>query len=216
MPNAYQSNTISIGDVSLARANAISYDALVSYDVALAALNAAQTTGTLGTRTDDDTGIITLGGSHGIITSDVVDVYWSGGMRYGMTATVSVNDVTVDGGAGDVLPAQDTASMAVVKRTELNPLDIDGDAAQVIAVVYRNPLDTTANAHADFQDSGNATIREVDLVHETAYGGMSEVADIAGGDTNNYTGNPITKGFFSHDSTQAGTVLVRAGLIVTQ
>ena len=213
---AYQTKGISLGGVSFNRANAIEFDALTKYEVTLAALVTAQTGGTLSSRTDDDTGDVTLSSGHGIVTSDKVDVYWAAGVRYGMTATVAGAVVTVDGGAGDVLPAASTTGMAVVKQTELNPLDLDGDNADVIAVVYRNALDITAKAHADFQDSGSATIREVDLVHETEYGGLDETADIAGGDTNNYTGNPVTKGFFSHDSTQAGKIYVLAGLTVTQ
>ena len=43
--------------------------------------------GSLTTRTDNDTGVATLAGGHGIVTSDKVDVFWAGGRRYGMTAT---------------------------------------------------------------------------------------------------------------------------------
>jgi hypothetical protein len=65
--------------------------------------------GTLTTRTDDDTGVAGLSGGHGIVTGNIVNVLWTAGARYGMVATVDVNDVTVDGGIGDALPDEDTA-----------------------------------------------------------------------------------------------------------
>jgi hypothetical protein len=194
----------------------VSFDHISAYEITLPALVAAQT-GTLSTRTDNDTGVATLTTGHGIVTSgDKVDVYWSGGVRYGMTATVATNDVTIDGGGGDNLPAQSTA-VTVVTQVEINPLNLDGDNAQVVGVIYRNTgagagMDTGAKAHIDFQDSGSASINELDLVHETAAGGLDEIVNISAGDTNTYTGNPITKGFASHDSTSAGTLYVLAGI----
>lgn len=72
-------------------------------------------TGTLTTRTDNDTGTLTMEASHGITTSAVVDVYWSGGARYGMTVgTVSGTSVPIDGGSGDNLPIATTAITAMV------------------------------------------------------------------------------------------------------
>lgn len=89
-------------------------------------------TGTLDTRTDDDTGVISLA-THTFITSDTVEVYWNGNAnsRLGMTATVSADNVTVDGGAGDNLPV--TTTVMTVFRQDQNILGIpianaDGDA----------------------------------------------------------------------------------------
>jgi hypothetical protein len=79
---------------------------------------AAAKAGTLTTRTDNDTGVATLSTGHGIVTSDAVDVYWATGIRRGMTATVATNAVTIDGGSGDNLPAQDTA-VKICKQVEL-------------------------------------------------------------------------------------------------
>lgn len=73
--------------------------------------------GSLTTRTDDNTGIATLATGHGITTGQVVDVYWADGIRYGMSATVDGNDVTVDGGAGDNLPAEDSDVTVAVQVT---------------------------------------------------------------------------------------------------
>jgi hypothetical protein len=66
--------------------------------------------GPLTTRTDADTGTVTMDDSgHSIETGDTVNVYWAGGERIGMTVgTVSGTSVPVDGGSGNDLPAQDT------------------------------------------------------------------------------------------------------------
>lgn len=67
--------------------------------------------GTLSTRTDANTGVVTMAASgHGIITGQRVDVYWEGGSRYGMTVgTVSGVTVPIDLGGGDNLPVATTA-----------------------------------------------------------------------------------------------------------
>lgn len=70
--------------------------------------------GTLTTRTDNDTGVITLSADHQVAVNDIVTVTWSGGSRTGMTVTaVTGAAVTVDGGTGTVLPSQGEATMIV-------------------------------------------------------------------------------------------------------
>lgn len=188
---------------------AVSFVGIVAIEQAIAALVAAQT-GTLTTRTDDNTGVATLSTGHGIITSDVCDVYWSGGCRYGMTATVATNAVTLDGGAGTVLPAESTP-VTVVKQTAVE-VNFDGDTAQIVGIFYRNASDTGALGHLDLQDSGDATIKAVDLKHETANAGCTNIWNIAAGDTNVFTGNRITHGAASHDSLYAGTLYILVGI----
>lgn len=79
----------------------------------------AAKTGTLSTRTDDNTGTLTMTGGHGITDAAKVDVYWSGGKRRGMTVgTVATNSVPIDGGTGDVLPIATTAVTVQVVRDE--------------------------------------------------------------------------------------------------
>ena len=213
MPSAQENRSFSFPGYSFNdQSAAVSFESALSFTKSLSALSAAQCDGTLGTRTDDDTGVVTLSTGHGIATSDVVDVYWSGGVRYGMTATVSTNDVTVDGGSGDVLPAQDTATMTVVEQIDWE-INFDGDDAQIIGVFYKNPSDTGAKAHLDLHDSGSASIEELDLVHETANGGLDHITNISAGDTNIYTGNRIEAGKITHDSQSAGTVYVLVGLV---
>lgn len=95
----------------------------------------AAKTGTLSTRTDDDTGVVAAQASHGFVTNNVVDLFWADGNRRGMTATVSSNDVTLDGGAGDNLPVVNTAVTLMVPTSVA--VDIDGDEAHGVAVYGR-------------------------------------------------------------------------------
>ena len=88
--------------------------------------------GELDTRTDDNTGIITLPTGHGASVGDVIDVSWSGGSRQDMSVTaVSGDDVTIDGGTGDVLPAVTTAM--VYSKTITSTLAFDADDLDVVA-----------------------------------------------------------------------------------
>jgi hypothetical protein len=213
MPSAQHQQSFSFPGYSFNNNEAaVTFDHPNVFEIALAALH-ADNTGTLDERVDDNTGFANLGASHTISDGDTVDVYWSGGVRYGMTASASGGDVTIDGGAGDALPVL-TTSITVCKQTEINPCSIDGDQIQIIGVFYRNLNDTGAKAHIDFQDSGSVSINELDLVHETANGSFvkgTTIVNVSGGDTNTYTGNPITKAFASHDSAQAATLFVLSG-----
>jgi len=94
--------------------------------------------GTLTTRTDADTGVVTItNASHTIENADRVDAYWTEAgvekSRYGMAVTnVSSALVTIDGGAGDDLPSQDDAiSVSVCVRMDV---DIAGDSAKAIVL----------------------------------------------------------------------------------
>lgn len=91
--------------------------------------------GLLTTRTDDDTGTLTMDPGHGITTGAKLDVYWTNadgtrGSRVDMTVgTVSGNTVPIDLGTGDNLPIQGAAIRAMVPVIEV--LNIDAGAAGV-------------------------------------------------------------------------------------
>jgi hypothetical protein len=91
----------------------------------------AAKSGTLTTRTDDDTGTITMATGHGFSTSDLVSLFWNGGKRHNMAVTVTGDSVVFDGGTGDVLPIATTAITAM-KPVEV-AFTVDGD--NVIALV---------------------------------------------------------------------------------
>ncbi len=89
-------------------------------------------TGTLSTRTDDNTGVVTMTAGHGFATSDKIDLYWAGGRRCGMDATVAVNAVTLDGGTGDPLPPL-TTPVTASKKTAVD-IDFNGTLAKTIQI----------------------------------------------------------------------------------
>lgn len=159
--------------------------------------------GSLTTRTDNDTGTITMSaGGHGITTGANVDIYWAGGVQYNVTVgTVSSNSVPFDSGVGDNLPAQSTAVVVCI-RTQIN-LDIDGDNLALLAIKQRYSSNLeTADSHVDFQDADDDVIAEIDL---EANG--PQVWDVTGGSANPFTGDPITKAFASNGSTTNAATL---------
>ena len=192
--------------------SAVTFAGAVIVEKAIPALVAAQT-GTLTTRTNTTDGVCTISTGHGIVTGKV-DLYFAAGVRYGVDAVVATNEVTISGGAGDNLPTEDDPVTVVIPTViEVN---FDGDTLEIIGLFYRNSGDATAQAdaaaHLSLIDAGDAIIKEVDLVHETETGGCNNVWNIEAGETNVFTGNRITDGTASHDSTSAGTVYILAGI----
>lgn len=172
-----------------------------SYEATLPAGKA----GTLTTRTDNDTGVATLSTGHGIISTDVVDVFWDGGIRRGMVATVAVNAVTIDGGAGDNLPALTTA-LVVCKQTVLD-VDITGPtilaclaSAQRRASIAIQKNDATVIANLYPGKSGND-------------GEPALVYAINQGMTNPFAAADVGKVVVSNGS-EDGTCLVKIGFVV--
>ncbi len=191
---------------------AVSFESALAYTKVLPALGTNQTNGNM-----QDTSVATIlmpGTDHGITNASTVDVYWSAGVRYGLDCVVvgSNATITVGNGAGDTLPANTTNGISIAVQIDWE-MDFDGDDAQIIGVFYRNPDDTGAKGHVDFQDDGQAQVNEVDLVHETANGGVSQIVNISGGDDNDYTGNAVAASVVSHDSLNAATAYCLVGLV---
>jgi hypothetical protein len=158
--------------------------------------------GTLSTRTDNNTGICTVGSGHGVTTDDLVDVYWSGGVHYGMTVTATTSTtISIDVGAGDNLPSAATA-IVVTKQVTINA-SIDGDNLSMIAIqgVSTDPTSSDAH-HCDFLDASAASVTAQNFVANTP-----RVWDIAGGSTNPFTGNVITEVVASNGSSTAALTL---------
>jgi hypothetical protein len=149
-------------------------------------LNAAKS-GTLSTRTDDNTGTLTMAGGHGLTDGQIIDVYWSGGVqRNVVVGTVATNSVPIDSGVGDNLPTATTAITAVVQKS-IN-LAIDGDETDILAVVLETTDKTIRTAaNVQFRDAAADIIAEIDLVAN-----VPQVWDIAGGSANPFAGDPIT------------------------
>lgn len=98
---------------------------------------------TLTTRTDDDTGSLTMtSGSHGIVTGQRVDLYWTGGRAYGaLVGTVAGSVVPITSTAGGtVLPAADTA----IKVGICTEAEMSFDGSKVQSMVLSTPAGSNA------------------------------------------------------------------------
>jgi hypothetical protein len=111
--------------------------------------------GTLTTRTDNSTGVATLGDGHGLQTGDVVDVFWTGGRHYGMTANVSGDAISLSAGAGDNLPAVSTA--VVVCKRQVVHAGFDPNQLTVLLVT------ATRRVSVVFVDASGATLLALDM-----------------------------------------------------
>jgi len=127
------------------------------------AIPAAQA-GSLTTRTSDVAGVVTLGAGHGMTTGMIVDVYWTGGVRYGVAITVASNDATLADGdhtGGAVLPAEDTA-VILCEQVEI-ATNIDGDNAAVLLVSLEYQATSTAKGHVHFCETDDTNVADFDL-----------------------------------------------------
>lgn len=102
--------------------------ATITGETALVSENSvpAAKSGQLTTRTDADTGTLTMSGGHGITTGAIVSIFWAGGARYDVTVgTVAGNSVPFDTGSGDDLP--DNLTSVTVMVAEQFDLAFAGD-----------------------------------------------------------------------------------------
>lgn len=192
MPEARIALTVTIGGVQVSKNWTREGEHPNPYEVSLPVAQAGELT----TRTGDTEGIVTATlEAHGIEDDDLVDLYWDGGMRYGMTAAVTDQAVTLTGGAGDVLPAAETDVVMCVQV--VIPTQIDGDIAEVLVISLEYADSTSTKlGHVNMTDAGDATITEKDLAaNEPIF--LDLGSDIA----NPITGNPITETVASHNDT---------------
>lgn len=155
--------------------------------------------GTLTTRTDANTGTFTMSSGHGFSTSDLIDPYWDGGKRHGMTATVTGDSVVLDGGTGDDLPTAGTAITAS-KPTEV-AFTVDGDELQSLI----GAADVEAYIGL-FDDTGTPVL--VDTMDLGA--NASDIWTTGSGETNPVAGHILTLAKFSHGETSAKTITLEA------
>ncbi len=120
---------------------------------------------------------MTLAAGHGLVNG-TYDLHWDGGSRAGMTGTVAGNDITLDGGAGDNLPAEDSA-VVVSTPVTINTF-VDGDNMTLFGI------HATKQASANFKDAGAASISRWHLADNGA-----DAWQYGSGATNPLTGNPV-------------------------
>lgn len=165
--------------------------------------------GTLSTRTDNETGTLTLGSGHGITTAATIDLFWDGGARYGITVgTVSGTSVPIgadNAGTGDNLPTQGTAIVASMRTSFRVPIFCDDITFLSIELAY----ETTADFNKGFaqfdrpDDPGNF----VDL---PLVGNLPRVWDKTGGTAHggDWIDDPVATGEASNGSTEAATLKI--------
>lgn len=125
-------------------------------DVSSQVTVSAAKAGTLSTRTDNDTGTLTLASGHGITNAQVIDIYWSGGIQRGcVVGTVSGTSVPFDSGAGDNLPIATTAITACVQVV------VDTDVAA--ATIEMAAASATRKGSVQFQQSNGTAILSLGL-----------------------------------------------------
>ena len=156
MPTAKIASALQIGGIAINSVISRTDEGQAGQEVTLPAASG----GTLTTRTDDDTGVITLTAGHDIVTGKV-DVYWADGVAYGMDAVVTVNSCTIDLGAGDNLPDAETV-VTVANQVDIN-IEIVGDDLIVLA------LQSSLRSSVDLHDSGSSSLLALELLAAEAY-----------------------------------------------
>ncbi len=131
MPQVSASLSATIGGVVVAGSIVRSGETPLPVDVTLPAALA----GTLTTRTDADTGILTVESGHGITTSHLVGVSFAAGNRKGCTVTgTTATTISIDVGTGTDLPAT-TTPILVAREHSVDLPDIDAADLQMIEMV---------------------------------------------------------------------------------
>jgi hypothetical protein len=188
----------SIGGKTFQQSKSLAADVGIPIEIEVPAAKA----GNLTTRTDNDTGELTMGAAHGIATGNRLDLYWTeGGVlkhRRGMTVgTVAGNAVPIDGGAGDNLPPDESAIIAAVPVSQ----DVVVVGNNVVAFALLAP------ARAIFVIASAADAELYAVHHPVA--SRASGWDKENGVTNPLAGVTVGKVFLSHaDTTAAKTLAV--------
>ena len=137
------------------RRESISYDNTVAVEKSGASAVAVAKVGQLTTRTDANTGTLTMVGGHGITTGAFLFLFWDDpttGLPKGrrtIVGTVSVNSVPIDLGAGDDLPVNLTAVTACVAVPESAIVTGDNIAAIRFHSTRRGTVQLTDGSDAE-------------------------------------------------------------------
>jgi len=192
MPQVDASIIVDGSGARISRQNVRTNSGLYQYEVTIPVGKAGQLT----TRTDGDTGTITMSsGGHGITTGASVDIHWDGGVLYGVTVgTVSGTSVPFDEGTG-TLPSNLT-QVVVCVRSKL-PFNFNGPKMSLLA------LESSGSAHCDFREIiSDNNILAVDLTAN-----VPRVWDVTGGTANPVGGDAMNYVAVSNPSTTDESVL---------
>lgn len=135
-----------------------------------------------------------LAGGHGW-ASGKCDVYWTGGRRYDVDATIAVDAVALAAGSGDDYPATANATVVLAKHQQVNQL-IDGDLLEFLAICFNSTTSaSTARGHIHAEDVDGDVIADLDFDANEP-----RIWDIDAGQTNTFTGDIIRTLFITMDS----------------
>lgn len=150
--------------------------------------------GTLSTRTDANTGILTVASGHGITSSDTIMVSWEGGVQrvVDVTATTSTT-ISIDLGVGDDLPVATTA--VVVSKTVVSAIAVT--TLKALAVKNKSRI------YFDFKSGASATLKAQDTPAGQGYFWLSGM-----GYSDPTGGTAIASVSLNNLSTVADTVIV--------
>lgn len=198
MASGTVNTTVAVAGLSIRGAATVTDETQIGTDGTLSAAKA----GTLSTRTDNDTGVVTLTAGHGL-SSGTYDVHWTAsGLMYsrrGMTGTLSTNDMSLDGGTGTNLPAQSTSVTICLQSTF--DCDFAGDNLKLLA------LSATQPAVFDLQENGGTSHLAVHVAAGDVYLWKND-----GNWTNPVAGDTIGRIVCSSAGTTAATVNIGAVL----
>lgn len=203
MPEAKYSPSLQVGGVSMQKNVTRTGDHPNAYEVTLPIAWAVSSW----VKTDANTAAGNLTTGHGQ-TSGTYDVFWSGGRRYGVAATITVDAIALDGGTGDDFPATANTTVTVSKQVVINSA-IDGDNIEIIGLCVEIVDDelATSKGHVTFKDADGDTILAIDLTANSPV-----IYDVAAGVDNPFTGDPITIAYASNGNAEFAAVLKLASL----
>ncbi len=160
--------------------------------------------GELTTRTDNDTGVVTVASGHGITTSHLVDLYTTAGVliRKDMTVTATTGTtVSVDAGSGSNLPSLNS-DLVISRQVPVNT-SIDNDNIQFVSICLESLATGVPNGRVIFEESDDTDVAELTLQVNVPLS-----ANVYAGQTNPLAGDPIAKCRVSNGSTEDGTLKI--------
>lgn len=158
--------------------------------------------GTLTTRTDANTGVITIDDSaHNFVQGNRVDLYWANGSRRGMSVTnVTGSAVTIDGGAGTDLPNTST-EVTLIRPVALDFVIKYGD--NIVAAM----LHSAQQGMVTFVDENGAEVFNKKLGAARGWEWESGC-----GDENPFDGTDIAVVYLSHANVAITAATMKVGV----
>lgn len=190
--------SVSIGGVAIQKSIVRTADHPNPYEVSLPAAKGPLTSWV---KTDANTAAGNLPGGHGY-SNGKFDVYWTGGKRLDVDGTIATNALSLDGGTGTDFPATADTTVVAYPQVTINTA-IDGDAIKLAALSleYTDPA-AASRGNLLFEDASDDDIASIAVT-----GNSPLVYDIEGGQTNPFTGDPITACRASHENLTAAATL---------